>query len=86
MDLPFLYGSCLDPLSCVYIGEGYAIAPATMTWESNTLILALATLGDATVSVVPPKLEKASTIVTVACRCRQHYRLKYIANVHEPLV
>ena len=36
--------------------------------------------------VVMPKVAKASIRVTVACHCRQHYRLKYIANVHEPLL
>jgi hypothetical protein len=37
------------------------------------------------ISVEPPKVAKASTIVTVMCHCRRPYRLKYIANGHEPL-
>ncbi len=47
---------------------------------TGSVVTALATLGDATknrndpISVTPPKVAKASIIVTVACRCRQHYR------------
>jgi hypothetical protein len=37
-----------SPLSGVYIGEGGAIMPATMTSNSDTLVLALAALGEAT--------------------------------------
>ncbi len=35
-------------LSSAYIGEGGAITPVTMTSDSNTLVLALATLGGTT--------------------------------------
>jgi len=35
-------------LRSVYIGEGGTIFPATMTCDSDTLVLALATLGEAT--------------------------------------
>ncbi len=53
-----------------------AIMPATMTCDSDTLLLALATLGGATknrnnpICVMSPKVAKASTVVTVTCRCR----------------
>ncbi len=35
-------------MSGVYIGEGGVITPATMTCYSDTIVLALATLGEAT--------------------------------------
>ncbi len=35
-------------MSSVYIGEGGAIMPVTMTHDSDSLVLALATLGEAT--------------------------------------
>ncbi len=38
----------IAPLSGVYIGEGGAITLATRTHNSDTLVLALATLGDVT--------------------------------------
>ncbi len=50
----FSYSTCIVPLvhnkmlSCVYIGKGGAIMPATMTHDSDTLVLALATLGGMT--------------------------------------
>jgi hypothetical protein len=37
------------------------------------------------ISVAPPKGAKASTIVTVASHCHQHFCLKNIANVHGAL-
>ncbi len=37
-------------------------------------------------SVAPPKVAKASDIVTVACHCRWHYCLKSITNVNVPLL
>jgi hypothetical protein len=52
-------------------------------------ILALATLvGTAknrndTIFVMPPKVTKASAIVTVMCHCHQHFYLKNITNVHD---
>ncbi len=46
-------------------------------------LLTLANRKDA-ISVVLPKVAKASTIVTVACHCRWCYHLKYIANAHKP--
>jgi len=48
-------------------------------------LLTLANINDP-ISVATFKVAKATTIVSVACRCRQHYRLKYPANVHKPLV
>ncbi len=45
-------------------------------------LLTLANRKDA-ISVVLPKVAKASTIVTVACHCRWRYHLKYIANAHK---
>ncbi len=50
---------------------------------TGIIMLTLANRNDP-ISVMPPKVDKASTIVTVTCRCHQHYRLKNIANVHEP--
>ncbi len=52
------------------------IMPATMTCNSNTLVLALATLGGVTKNRNNPmcaassKVAKASNVVTVACCCR----------------
>ncbi len=63
-----------------------------MTRNSNTLVLALATLDESTeieidpISVVQPKVAKASTLATVMCYCPWHYFFKYIANVREPLL
>jgi hypothetical protein len=37
------------------------------------------------ICVAPPKVAKASTIVTVPCRSHQLFHLKNIANVHEPI-
>ncbi len=45
-------------------------------------VLALATLGDVTrkrnnpICVAQPKVAKSSTMVSVACRCRRHFRDK----------
>ena len=56
-----------------------------------TIVLALATLGGTTeigsfpFFVTLPKVAEASTIVIVLCHCHQHFRLKIIANVQEPL-
>jgi hypothetical protein len=38
-----------------------------------------------TICVALPKVAKAITIVTVACRRFWRFRLRNIANVHEPL-
>jgi hypothetical protein len=58
-----------------------------MTSDSDTHVLALATLGEVTeiiiLSVALPKVAKASTIVTVMCCWHWHYHLKYSANVHK---
>jgi len=43
-------------------------------------LLTLANRNDP-ISVVMPKVAKASTIVAVTCRCHWHYCLTYIANV-----
>ncbi len=50
---------------------------------TGIIVLTLANRNDP-ISVMPPKVGKASTIVTVTCRCRWHCCLKNIANVHEP--
>jgi len=52
-----------------------AITPMTSTHDSDRII---------SIFVVPPMVAKESTTVTVVCRCRQHYRLINIANVHKP--
>ncbi len=39
--------------------------------------------GNEPISVVLPKVAKASTIVTAMCHCRWHFCLKNIANVHK---
>ena len=44
-------------------------------------LLTLANRNDP-ISVAMPKVTKASTIVAVGCRCRQHYRLKINTNVN----
>ncbi len=48
-------------------------------------LLTLANINDP-ISVATFKVAKATTIVAVACRCRQRYHLKYNANVHKYLV
>jgi hypothetical protein len=61
--------------------------PVTMTSDSDTHVLALATLGEVTeiiiLSVALPKVAKASTIVTVMCCWHWHHHLKYSVNVHK---
>jgi hypothetical protein len=47
-------------------------------------LLTLANRNDP-IHVALPKVAKASTIVTVTCRCHRRYCLKYIANAHKPL-
>jgi hypothetical protein len=65
-----------DPLSRIYIGNvKHDVAPYLLT---------LANRNDP-ISVKTPKVAKASTIVAVVCRCCQHYRLKYNANLNYPL-
>jgi hypothetical protein len=57
-----------------------AIMPATMKCESDTLVLALATLRGVTINrnspicVMSPKVAKASTVVTGACCCCRQFR------------
>jgi len=54
-------------------------------------LLALATLGDATqiglflFLVASPKVAKASTVMTVACRCCQQFCFTNFANVNDSL-
>jgi hypothetical protein len=67
----------LPNISYVYIGDVKCNVVRNVT--PNLLTLAN------TISVAMPKVAKASTIVAVAFRCRQHYRLKYNANVNYPL-
>ncbi len=38
------------------------------------------------ICIMPPKVAKASTIVTVECHCRRHFCLKNIANAYDPLL
>jgi hypothetical protein len=52
-------------------------------------LLALATLGNATqiglflFLVASPKVAKASTVITVACRCRRGFHFANFANVND---
>jgi len=70
---------CCAPSWIVYIGN---VILAKMWVTATEFVLALATLGDATrkrnnpISVVQPKVAKARTMVSVACRCCRHYRDK----------
>ncbi len=78
----------------IYIGK---VCKRNSQRQRHETVLALATLGDVTrnrsnpICVVPPKVPKARTMVTVTCRCHQHYcdnlcqckysfRLMYIGN------
>jgi hypothetical protein len=51
------------------------IMPATMTYNSDTLVLALTTFGGETknrnipICIALPKVAKARTVVTVVCCC-----------------
>jgi hypothetical protein len=71
----------------VYIGEGYAINAG----DSNShYLLALATLGNTTqiglvlFLVASPKVAKASTVMTVMCRCRRWFCFANFTNVNDP--
>jgi hypothetical protein len=52
-----------------------------VTHDIMPYLLTLAITHDP-ISVATPKVSKASTIVSVMCRCRQCYRLKYNTNVN----
>jgi hypothetical protein len=60
-----------SPLSGVYIGEVGTIMLATMTSNSNTLVLALATLGEATEieMILIAKVSKEGDIASRYHRC-----------------
>jgi len=82
--------SCI--LMIIYIGNVIlAKKLATATDIDNKVteyVLAFATLGDATrnrnnpICVTQPKVAKASTIVSVTCRCRWHYHDKLCQYKH----
>jgi len=56
-------------ISSVYIGEGGAITPVTMTHDSDSLVLALATLGEATdiEMILMAKVSKEGNFVSRYC-------------------
>ena len=64
----------------VYIGN---VILAKMSATATEYVLPLATLGGMTrngnnpICVVPPKVVKARTMVSIACHCRRHYRDKH---------
>jgi hypothetical protein len=59
--------------------------------SNSHYLLALATMGDVTqiglflFLVASPKVAKARTVMTVACRCRQQFCFTNFANVNDPL-
>ncbi len=52
-----------------------AIMPATMTCNSDALVFALDKNRNNPICVASPEVAKASTVVTVACCCRQWFHL-----------
>jgi hypothetical protein len=91
-DLQMLHTKTVFPLTTVYIGDDFkAKMLATVTRDMH-YCTCLGNLGQSDREigsflflVVLPKVANASTIVTVACHCHQHFCLKIIANVHKPL-
>ncbi len=68
------------PIKAIFpLAKVSVIIPVKMAPDSDTLVLALATLGRATkntnnpICVASPKVAKASTVVTVVCHCRQRF-------------
>ncbi len=70
----FLHWSliCAVPLSGVYIGEGGVITPLTRTCDSDTLVVALATLGEAT-EIETILIAKVNKEGNIASRHRRHF-------------
>jgi hypothetical protein len=76
----------LLPLRIVYIGDVILAKTSSTATDidikATEYILALATLGDPTrnrsnpICVTQPKVAKASSMVCVACLCRQRYHNK----------
>jgi hypothetical protein len=66
-------------LALATLGNSTVLALATL---GNATVFALAILGGATrnrnnpICFTSPKVAKASTMVTVVCRCHQHFRLQ----------
>ncbi len=71
-------------ISPVYIGNVKDNVALNVACDIAPYLLTLANKNDP-ISVAMPKVAKASTIVAVACCCRQRYHLKYNANVNYPL-
>ncbi len=68
---------CNQLLNCVYIGEGSAIMPATMTRDSVTLVLALATLSIAT-EIEMILIDKASIEAAIVSQYFGHFCVQTI--------
>jgi hypothetical protein len=88
---------CLHGLSCCS-ATGAFVKPCLHWWRlhdnasdsDSHYLLALATLGNTTqiglflFLVTSPKVDKASTVRTVTCRCHRQFCFANFANVNDP--